>query len=687
MLRHETDLVTYQIFIGETVYESPTFAKIRPVMLAHESGWRDASSAGFAEGEVIFSLDPVVLRKPPGHVVLFTVAPNDRGGRDRFVTTEAEEPYELFHGLGNMGPEERRIAIVHTGVDRGLQETPRILVPVGAEQLAIPTMQKSGTGSNWVLSYQEPADRIPVYRKHPEGLSWIQINGRRYALPGRVGFEVVGHLNWQTDVDFLQSLLKLVRKSAGFRTGGDDFYLSERTIERIGTFYRDNGIIGDGIGAHEAMRGRIEAFVAKLRNGSDAASQVATALFEHPSIKGALASLSADALTAIREQEAERVRPEIVAGIEREMEDRLARSEALKREIEDTERLVSERTSELRRIDELNEAGLTRLRAGVGTFVADFKEAGRTFAELMEVTGSPAAGATVPAAPALSETSASPPWALSRLEVAETISLSELPDAARKAAKAFGLAEADIRRIDILCRAGEIPVLMGDSVERTLDCYSSVISSGAVVRMPLDPAVIGPDDLWRTAMRGDATHLARAWAAARNDPTIPQLVCLDDVDRASLSDWITRFRVLYRAHRPQNLFVVASCASGKLPDGLADREIELAVNVDGAATALAASIVRSASARPSLRRLADVTPGPLGQDERDGLFAALREASIQGGDLGARLLAVCASARAWFDEAEAIAFVMQLSRGRSGDGNPRSASAGNPAKLTTSVGR
>ena len=228
---------------------------------------------------------------------------------------------------------------------------------------------------------------------------------------------------------------------------------------------------------------------------------------------------------------------------------------------------------------------------------------------------------------------------------------------------------------------------MGDSVERTLDCYSSVISSGAVVRMPLDPAVIGPDDLWRTAMRGDATHLARAWAAARNDPTIPQLVCLDDVDRASLSDWITRFRVLYRAHRPQNLFVVASCASGKLPDGLADREIELAVNVDGAATALAASIVRSASARPSLRRLADVTPGPLGQDERDGLFAALREASIQGGDLGARLLAVCASARAWFDEAEAIAFVMQLSRGRSGDGNPRSASAGNPAKLTTSVGR
>ncbi len=194
-----------------------------------------------------------------------------------------------------MGPEERRIAVVQTGVDRGLQETPRILVPVGSDQLAIPTMQRVGTSSRWVLSYQEPADRIPIYRRHPEGLSWIQINGRRFALPGRVGFEVVGHLNWQTDVEFLQSLLKFVRKSANFRTGGDDFNLSERTIEKICTFYRDNGIIGDGIGTNEAMRGRIESFVAKLRNGSAASNQVATALFEHPSIKSALTALSADA--------------------------------------------------------------------------------------------------------------------------------------------------------------------------------------------------------------------------------------------------------------------------------------------------------------------------------------------------------------------------------------------------------
>jgi len=521
MLKDETDLVSYQIFIGETVYEGPTFAKIRPVMLAHENGWRPASSAGFAEGEVVFSVDPVVLRKPPGHVVLFTVAPNHRNDKERYVTTEVEEPYELFHGLGNMGPEERRIAIVQTGVDRGLQETPRILVPVGADQLAIPTMQKSGTGFSWVLSYQEPADRIPIYRKHPEGLSWIHINRRRFALPGRVRFEVVGYINWQNDIDFLQSLLKQIRKSAGFRSGGDEFNLSERTIEKICTFYRDNGIIGDGIGAHEAMRGRIEAFVAKIRSGSDAVNQVANALFDHPSIKGALTTLSAEALAKIREVESQRVRPEIVAGIERELEDRLARSQALKLEIEDMERLVSERTSELRRLDELNEAGLNRLRAGVGAFVADVKEAGQTLAEIMDVARSPTAGAPAPAAPTLLATSCCPPWALGRLEIAEAISVSELPDVARKAAKAFGLAEADIRRIDILCRAGEIPVLVGDSVERAIDCYSSVISSGAVVRMPLDPGIIGPDDLWRTAMRGDPTHLARAWAAARNDPAVP----------------------------------------------------------------------------------------------------------------------------------------------------------------------
>lgn len=686
MLRHETDLVSYQIFIGETVYESQTFSKIRPVMLAHENGWQDASSAGFAEGEAVFSLDPVVLRKPPGHVVLFTVAPNDRVGRDRFVTTEVDEPYELFHALGNMGPEERRIAIVQTGVDRGLQEAPRILVPVGADQLAIPTMQRDGTGSRWVLSYQEPADRIPIYRRHPEGLSWIQINGRRFALPGRVAFEVVGHLNWQTDVDFLQSLLKLVRKSANFRTGGDDFNLSERTIEKICTFYRDNGIIGDGIGANEAMRGRIEAFVAKLRNGSDAANQVATALFEHPSIRDALTALSADALARIREQEAQRIRPEIIAGIEREMEDRLSRSQALQREIDDNERRVSERASELRRIDDLTEAGLTKLRAGVGTFVADFKEAGRTFAEIMEVAGSP--NASVASSPAIqpNETNASPPWSLGRRETGEAISLTELPDVARKAAKAFGLAEADVRRIDILCRAGEVPVLVGASVERALDCYSSAISSGGIVRMPLDPGVLGPDDLWRAPLRGDATHLGRAWAAAESDPSTPRLVCLDDVDRASLSDWFTRFRILYRAHRPPNLFVVASCASGKLPDGFVDREIDLTVPVDGAIGALAASIVRPANARPKLHRLADPVSEPPDQDERDALLASLMEASLQGGDLGARLLGVFAAARTWFDAREAAAFVRGLARVAT-SGNPTRAPSGEPAQNSRTVGR
>jgi len=111
------------------------------------------------------------------------------------------------------------------------------------------------------------------------------------------------------------------------------------------------------------------------------------------------------------------------------------------------------------------------------------------------------------------------------------------------------------------------------------------------------------------------------------------------------------------------------------------------VKVDGAASALAASIVRSANAKLSLHRLADVASDPLGQDERDALFAALREASVQGGDLGPRLLAVYVVARTWFNEVEALGFVRQLSRSGSGDANPRSAPAEAPAKVSISAGQ
>lgn len=665
MLRQETDLVTYQIYIGETVFQNPTIAKLNPLMLAHEHGWRNVSPVDFPEGELVFSLDPVVVRKPEGHVVLFTVEPNPRGGRERFITTAVEEPYELFHGLGGMGSEELRRTIVQTGIERGHQELSRILVPIGSDRLAIPAMRPIGTTSKWVLSYEEPTDRIPLYQKHPDGLSWIQVNGRRFALPGRVNTEVVGHINWQTDMDFLQSLLKRIRKSAGFRRGGDDFNLSERVIERVCAFYRDNEIIGNDVGAHSAARARLDEFIAKLTTGSTMASEIATALFDHPSVKEGMAKLSSDALAAIEQRETERIRPAIKAKIEREIADSLAKGEALRRAVEEAERNLSEKTLELQRIERLTDDGLASLRSGVGTFLDDVRATGRTFAELMEAVGSPSVEDAL--RPAVSERpeieDRAPPWALGIVKTTgTTISIVDLPEIARKYVKAFGLAEADIRKLDILCRAGEIPVLVGDSVERMLACYASVVSSGRIVRMPLDPTVLGPDDLWRNVGRGGATQFARAWDVATRDPSIPQLVCLDDIDRASLSDWIGRFRILYRANRPSSLLVVATLSSNKAIEAAAGGAIDMIVAVDGAATGLAAAVTRRVSVLTPVHHLDDAARAAVSQDERDGLFTVLKEMGVQGGDEGARLLAIYGSARSWLDEDHSISFVRSLAK-------------------------
>lgn len=646
MLRREVDLRARDVYIGTTSFQDARIARVVPLAQARPGGWHPIEPSRFPDEGAVFSIDPKLVRKPKGYVALFTVAPSDRpGGRDRFVTSEVDEPYEILRELSDVSPSARRTALLQTGLDRGAQEESRTLVPMGEGEVAFPRLQRAGTGSRWTLSYQEESDRIEVFAVPAGGFREYVVDGRAFALPGRVPTRVVGCVNWQGDPEFLDYLVRKVRKAGAFASASDDFRITDRVVARLRAFYRDTDVVGERAGVNEAVRDRMGEFLAKLTSGATALAEIADALHGHREIQAALARLSEADMEALRERELDRLRPELTSRVEAELAERYAERDALRAEVEETAGRLEANSVALREIEALTGTGMASLRQGLRSYLDQIREAGSTLGRMVEL-----AGPAVPSHPA--ETPREDhPWEVASAPGEPPRPHGELAAVAAERAKALGLSLDTLRAVDVLCRAGEIPTLDGDSVETTLSCYADLVAGGAIVRMPLDPGVLGADDVWRRPASGSPTAFADAWRSARASPDRFVLLCLDDLDRASLSDWFPRFRALYRAGRPTNLLVAATVAKGDDPD----RGGCLATHVvcDGGRKAYLAAIV--ARERPPPRRFMPPERPALSSDELDTLLERLSGVGA-GGDLGRRVLDVYMAARTWLEHEAACDF-------------------------------
>lgn len=644
----ETDLLGRDIYIGTTLFQDPRVARLVPLALARPDGWRRVEPSRFPDEGHVFSVDPKVVRRPKGYVVLFTMGRNDRpGGRDRFISTEVDEPFELVSELAEATSGARRTAMMETGVDRHLQEEPRVLVPIGDGEVAFPRLQRPGPGARWTLSLQEEADRIEVYATPAGGFAEFPVEGRTFALPGRVPTRSVGCVNWQSDGEFLQYLVRKLRKTGTFTSASDDFKVTDRMLVRLHAFYRDANVIGERAGVNEALRDRLGEFLGRLSAGSVALADIADALYAHPEVRSSLARLSEADLDALRDRELARLRPVLTGQIEGELAERYAERDRVLAEVADTASRLAAQTEALRQVEALAGSGLTTLREGLGSYLDRIREAGSALGLMAELTGSrpPFGGESAPLDGA--------PWASASARHDRVLALGEFAGAAVERSKGLGLPVEIPRMVDVLCRAGEIPILYGDSVDVALGCYAGLVAGGEVARMPLDPTVLGPDDVWRRPASGEPTVFAHAWRSALYAPDRFVLLCLDDLDRASLSDWFPRFQALYRGGRPANLLVVATVSGDD--EGEKARGDGLKTQVPchaGRRAYLAALRGRETSDASRL-----VPPGrpTLSADERETLLERL-SGTGGGGDLGRRLMDVYLASRVWLDHAAACDF-------------------------------
>jgi hypothetical protein len=666
MLCDRVDPADGPVFIGETLFRNERVARIKPLAEARDGRWHllGDTTGRFPDEGTVVSFDPRVVGRDEGYLVLFTIGPNERfqpgSKKDKWMTAEVSEPYEIFRQFAVL-PEDRRLARLTTdGFSKGLQVNDRVIVELPGNRCAFPKVQPLGWTAGWGVAHDQDLACIPLYEE-PEGIGGLtKIKGRYFALPGIVPTKIVGAVNWQPDTDFLDTLIKFLKRTADLQPGADIAGLSQKMRQRLYAVYRDAGVIMEDPAENEALLERLGGFLARLDTQVDIVEQVAREVYEHPHVRAELARLSEDETRRLREVVESELRRELRVEIDREMEasrealgtiqDEVAKLDLTRASLwTELEQLSALKDTELRSVTER----LDRLTTSAGSFAGDVNtilEVARAFG-----IGLPPAG-KVPA-----DVMPEAPWARSSTAAVEPFALAELPDIATATAKRAGLPAADLMRLDVLARAGEVPLVVGPAAERLISTYAGLVAGGDLRRMPLDPTVLSPDDLWVHPARRERTALATAWQEAEREPDVLRIVCLDDLDAASLTGWFPRFRRLFHDVGPENLVLVATVTQ-RIPfeeDTTVSKGYETTVKATYAPGGALAAV--NAFGRERVRRrLRTPHRHRLGAPELERIGELVSENPVRCASDVPRLVRLCAAAAAWQDVDDAFAFASGL---------------------------
>lgn len=159
--------------------------------------------------------------------------------------------------------------------------------------------------------------------------------------------------------------------------------------------------------------------------------------------------------------------------------------------------------------------------------------------------------------------SAVPPWwSASGAPDPVTIGRSGVKQRLAAEAHVHGLVQEDLWLLDAFVRAGELVVVTGADADLAIEAYARTVSGARVHTQALDPATIGVDDLWRSAVAQTTTAFAQAWHTAAQHPEQTVLVCLRSIDASPARLWVPALSTfLADEQRPSNLLVVATAPS------------------------------------------------------------------------------------------------------------------------------
>jgi hypothetical protein len=580
-------------YLGRCLFENDRYTRLEPLLRVEQGGWMPIPNRRriFPEVGCVFAVERPIVGSTEGSLWLFRPEANTRlkpgDERDLYVAVDPREPIQIVDlaGLGEI--EAVRRAVVEEGLAQREIVARELLIVIAQGQCVRLRLDLDHNTHKWRPAEPDKLERLAVFEFDPGCYAGAKLDQKCFVIPGREPDKKLSAVDWSSDFDFLPRILKKLKRTAPLHSGGDMQEFSRRAIERMVSALRDGEILATEPEMADAMLRRLQNFVPALEKRLDAVSAIAEALAATPAVTASIATHVAKARERAIDEMRNEFRPIVEAELKAEQAQALENLQMIETDIAALQAehdRIKQDLAELQLEREVQQAALhDDLRHIAGTLDKATNALQRGSETAVRLGLLPSAGTG-------SQDLA--PWACSSDCQGDLLELPQLRTALNEAERSAGLPDHSLLELDVLARAGEIPLIFGADAERALTRYASIVAGGDLFRSVLDPTTLGIDDIWRQPSTGSPAVFAQAWRAALKSPGQIILAVLDNVDVHHLLSWMPRLASFCALNRPANLLIVAT-PTLRMAGEISGNEVLsacLPFEVDGGAAAAAALV-------------------------------------------------------------------------------------------------
>jgi C-5 cytosine-specific DNA methylase len=474
---------------------------------------------------------------------------------DRYLLSRATKLQEILD-YRRVPSEQVRRLLVEQGIDRLAPGTTSVVAALEDGRCVALDMIRHPVSGRFVAA-MTGLHGLAAHVFDATVMESDQIEGRVFAIPGVTVGEQVGRLDWSPDSDFLDTLVKRLRRIA---SSPDPFPFTRAQTDSLITYLSRAALlpaVGDDLAR---LKARLATFVGDLKVNTRELDDLIAILCDLKGVNGRLAEEVASRRAELESQ----LRSELSVSVEREvrtafqavdeersklMAEAAELSDAIsehRKAVANLEMAQSELATQLRHELASLQGSLHELPDAVHDQVVELsRRVGERLDHLVQGVE------LIPAR--------APPWARVVSPLASLETWEKGARHLRNAAKRWGFHFEDLVCADIAARAGRIVLLPRKIAADFCSCYAASISAGHFLRHVLDPSILSLDDLWRQPPAFAPTGLARAWAFATTHPRRYVPVLLDGLERTSLDLWLPSLvEEISSIRRPTNLLIFAS---------------------------------------------------------------------------------------------------------------------------------
>jgi hypothetical protein len=603
--------VSSPLYLGTCAFEPRPFTRVDPYAIAECGFWRvdhEWQAALPTEGR---AFAPHMGAFHMGELFVFRVEPNRRPDpeRDLFLVCDSA-PIEEVIDFRSVDQEIARRTVVELGITSLMPGTTRIVAALADSTCVVVRMKRHPADDRYVAEL-DSLDELSTYALDASVFDGDRIRGHVVAVPGITVGQKLGTINWCRDADFLESVLKRLRRMSPAGKPS----IARAQVPSLVAYLSQVGLMPWGGKDLVPMRRRLASFSSELAQNFQALDELVDVVCALGPVK---AQLEEELAVRRADLEAE-LRTELEQQVRTELEQQMTSLTEARSHLTTEVAELGRQCTRVRHDADAAREALDELRAALRDELVTVRTA---------LDGVPAGAAE--SVREISERLAErlrkhdhnfdlipgvyPPWGRIHFRLPwEPRSWNDAPEALAGAAKRFGYAADELTLADVAVRAGLLVVVPENEAGSFARCQASAMANGEVVRQILDPAIICLDDLWRQPSTSIPTAFAHAWVAAQLDPRRYRVVLLDGLQRTPMDLWLPALTdVIAAPSRPRNLLLFASIGAGSVDPARVWKEIDQVVIsiFPERATGLTPELFADASGKPTLASCFDAEAAP-----------------------------------------------------------------------------